>query len=133
MTFEELVVTAKKYINPKQFSPFIEGGQVASAILTEDGNVYVGICILTKCSQGTCAERNAIQNMLTHNETKIKKLVCVDKSNQVRLPCGACREYLMQLDKESKEIQILTDMNTGAYVTLKELHPGWWGEGRFDN
>ena len=43
MTWKQLYNHAKKYINEKDFSPFIHGGQVACAIETNKGNVYYGI------------------------------------------------------------------------------------------
>jgi len=133
MDFEKLILTAKQYINPRQISPFVEGGQVSSAIETERGNVYAGICILSKCSQGLCAERNAANQMLTHGESKITKLVCIDKTGAIRLPCGSCREYLMQLHADNKNMQLLTNQESGETITLGELLPSWWGEGRFDH
>ena len=132
MNFKDLVIEAKKYVGDRNVSPFIECGHAASAILTSNGNVYVGISILTRVSQGLCAERNAISNMITHGENKIEKLVCIDRNGEVRLPCGACREYLMQLDKSSGNMKILTNIENEQYVELKDLLPSWWGEGRFD-
>ena len=52
---------------------------------------------------------------------------------KVGSPCGACREYLMQLDKDSKDIVILRDRNTYETITLGELIPDWWGVERFEN
>ena len=74
--FEELYEIAKSKINPRKISPLIEAGAVSAAILTENGNVYTGVCIDTACSLGMCAERNAIANMITNGESKIVKLVC---------------------------------------------------------
>lgn len=37
--------------------------------------------------------------MLTHGESKIDKVVTVVEDGRVGAPCGACREYMMQLDK----------------------------------
>ena len=50
---------------------------------------------------------------------------------KVGSPCGACREYMMQLDKDSGEIEILLDLETQKTVKLKELIPDWWGKDRF--
>ena len=74
--FSELYEIAKNKNNPQKISPFIEYGGVSAAILTENGNVYTGVCIDTDCSLGMCAERNAIANMITNGEHKIIKLVC---------------------------------------------------------
>jgi cytidine deaminase len=79
-----------------------------------------------------CAERNAIANMITNGESRIVKLVCIMGDGRVGTPCGACRELLMQLDPESPKMEILTDAETGATVTLGALCPDWWGKGRME-
>ena len=131
-TWEELYNIAKAKLNSRTISPFITAGEVAAAILTLDGNVYTGVCIDTACTLGLCAERNAIDNMITNGESKIIKLVCVMSDGSVGSPCGACREYLMQLDKDSPNIEILTDRETLKTVLLKDLIPNWWGMSRFE-
>ena len=78
-----------------------------------------------------CAERNAIANMITNGESQIDKVVAVMRDGRVGPPCGACREYMMQLDKNSGEIEILLDLDTQKTVKLKELIPDWWGHDRF--
>ena len=122
---------ARAVQNPRTVSPFIEAGGVAAAILTKKGNVYVGVCIDTASTLGMCAERNAIANMITNGESQIDKVVAVMPSGKVGSPCGACREYMMQLDKNSGDIEILLDLETLKTVRLKELIPDWWGYDRF--
>ncbi|MBE6692930.1 MAG: cytidine deaminase [Ruminococcaceae bacterium] len=124
---------AKKVQNSRTISPFIEAGGVASAILTKAGNIYVGVCIDTASTLGMCAERNAIANMITNGEHQIDKVVAVVEDGSVGSPCGACREYMMQLDKNSGEIEILVDFETRKTVKLKELIPDWWGAKRFND
>jgi len=133
MEWKELYDLAKEKLNPRTISPFINAGGVAAAILTVSGNVFTGVCIDTACTLGMCAERNAIANMITNGESKIVKLVCVMSNGSVGSPCGACREYLMQLDCDSPNIQILVNATTEKTVLLKELVPDWWGSGRFMN
>jgi cytidine deaminase len=70
--------------------------------------------------------------MITNGASKIIKLVCVMADGSVGSPCGACREYLMQLDEHSPDIEILTDYQTNRTIKLKELIPDWWGERRFN-
>lgn len=127
----ELINKAKYVQDAREVSPFIEAGGVAAAILTEADNVYVGVSIDTSCTLGMCAERNAIANMITNGEKRIKRLVCVMRNGDLGAPCGACREYLMQLCKESPDIEILLDEKTEKVVTLGELMPDWWGTDRF--
>lgn len=90
--------------------PCIEVGSVASAVLASNGNIYVGTCIDTACTLGMCAERNAIANMLTNGESKIVKLVYDISNGGVGVPCGTCREYLMQLGENSGNMEILTNL-----------------------
>ncbi len=123
---------ARSVQNPRTISPFIDAGGVAASILTKSGNIYVGVCIDTSCSLGMCAERNAIANMITNGENRIDKVVAVMPDGRVGPPCGACREYMMQLDKDSANIEILMDLDTRRTVTLGELIPEWWGRESFD-
>lgn len=129
--WEKLYNAARKVQNARTISPFIEAGGVAAALLTKSGNIYVGVCIDTACTLGMCAERNAIANMITNGESKIDKVVAIVPNGKVGSPCGACREYMMQLDKDSGEIEILVDYESRKTVRLKELLPDWWGKERF--
>ena len=130
--WNELYNAALKVQNERTVSPFIEAGGVAAAILTKKGNIYVGVCIDTASTLGMCAERNAIANMITNGESQIDKVVAVMEDGSVGSPCGVCREYMMQLDKESGEIEILTNLKEMKTVRLKELIPDWWGRERFN-
>lgn len=128
--WEELYEKAKNVRFNKEVSGMICAGRVGAAILTKNHNIYKGVCIDTASSLGMCAERNAIANMITSGENEIVKLVCIDSKGNVGYPCGACREYLMQLSKNSKNIEILKDINTKETIKLEELIPNWWGYDR---
>ena len=125
--WEELYEKAKNIRNSRDVSGMISAGGVGAAILTKNHNIYTGVCIDTASTLGMCGERNAIANMITNGENEIVKLVCVDSRGNVGSPCGACREYMMQLSKNSKNIEILKDINTKEIVKLEELIPDWWG------
>ena len=129
--WKKLYNAARAVQNGRVISPFIEAGGVAAAILTKKGNIYVGVCIDTACTLGMCAERNAIANMITNGESEIDKVVAVMPDGSVGSPCGACREYMMQLDRNSGEIEILLDLATEKTIKLKDLVPDWWGTSRF--
>ena len=131
--WEKLYYEAVRVQNGRQISPFIDAGGVAAAILTKSGNIYVGVCIDTCSTLGVCAERNAIMNMITNGEHLIDKVVAVVPDGSVGAPCGACRELMMQLDKNSGDIEILMDLDSRRTVKLSELVPEWWGRERFEN
>lgn len=130
--WQTLYNEAKRVQNGRQLSPFIEAGGVAAAVLSKGGNIYVGVCIDTCSTLGVCAERNAIMNMITNGEHLIDKVVAVMPDGRVGAPCGACRELMMQLDKNSGDIEILMDYDSRRAVRLKELVPEWWGAERFE-
>ena len=129
--WKTLYQAAIKVQNSRAISPFIDAGGVAAAILTKQGNIYTGVCIDTASTLGMCAERNAIANMITNGESQIDKVVAVMPDGKLGSPCGACREFMMQLDPKSGDIEILLDLETERTVRLKELLPDWWGYSRF--
>lgn len=131
--WSKLYQEARRVQKERTISPFIEAGGVAAAILTKKGNIYVGVCIDTASTLGMCAERNAIANMITNGEHEIDKVVAVVEDGSVGSPCGACREYMMQLAADSGEIEILVDYESRKTVRLAELIPDWWGRERMSN
>ncbi len=128
--WDELVDIALNVRNERCISGMISAGAVGAAILTSSHHIYTGVCIDTACSLGMCAERNAIANMITNGDNDIIKLVCVDSKGEVGSPCGACREYLMQVSKNSKDMEILMDRKTKEVIQLEKLIPDWWGYDR---
>ena len=123
--WEHLYICAKKVLQPRAVLKFIEAGSVAAALMTDRGNIYTGVCIDTACSLGMCAERNAIGQMITNSEYTICKLVVIDADGGLLMPCGACRENMMQLCSEGGDIEILKDRDSCAAVGLKSLLPEW--------
>lgn len=112
---------ARAVVNPKKISEQMCSGGVGAAVITKKGNVYTGVCIDTDCSLGMCAERNALSTMITNGEFEIVMVAAVDKKGKVLPPCGACREFMMQLNN-SADIEVLVD-NKGTVILLKDLMP----------
>lgn len=138
MIWEKLYEVAKKHYHPGDLSPFFWANHVTCAIEAEDGQIFHGFCI--EGASGVlnlCAERIAAINMIVNsNQTVIKRiLVMRDKppyEGGQFLPCGACREFLLQLDIKNKECEILIDYENRKTIKLKELIPYWWGEERYE-
>lgn len=125
--WNELYNAAKKVLNPRKVSSIIEAGGVSAAIEAETGKIYVGVCVDSACSLGICAERNAIFNMITNGEYKIKKIIAINSEGKVIPPCGACRELMSQLmPSDYKKIEIMLDYEKCKIVTLGDLTPEWW-------
>ena len=126
MDWNELKDIAAATLSPRQVSEDIEVGGVAAALVTDQGNVYRGICIDTSCSMGFCAEHAAIAAMLTAGEDKVAQIVAVNWDKSVLPPCGRCREFLLQLG--NPETQVLVAEDTA--VPLKDLLPYSWQDAR---
>lgn len=126
-TWTDLYDAAMKVLNPREVSRIIEAGGVAAAVESESGNIYVGVCVDSACTLGICAERNAIFNMLTNGENKIRRVIAVSSEGKAIPPCGACREFMTQLMPDDyRDIEIMMDYDTHRVVTLGDLTPEWW-------
>lgn len=124
--WNELYKKCKEVLNGRAVLDSVDAGGVAAAILTQKGNIFTGVCIDTACSLGFCAERNAIGSMVTNGEEEITKLVCIGSHNDnIMMPCGACRELMLQLSSKNKNMQILTNLETKSTITLEELIPNY--------
>ena len=121
--FERLYKKAKRLMGKKILNKSIQYAQVGCALMTDKGNIYTGISIVAECGIGFCAEHAAIAEMLKHNESKIKKIVAVDKTGAVP-PCGRCRELIKQVSYDNLKTKVMISDN--EVVTLKELLPHYW-------
>lgn len=124
MTFDELYKRAKSVLNPRKLSEFAEAGGVGAAILTDSGQVYLGVCIDTACSMGFCAEHAAAAAMITAGENRVTKMVAVDWNGEVLPPCGRCREFISQLHPDNRTAEVLIAKD--KIVKLEELLPYDW-------
>lgn len=125
--WEEMYHAALKVQNERKVSNYIDAGGVAAAVLTTSGTIYTGVCVDTSSTLGICAERNAMFNMLTNGEQDIEKVLAIMPSGKIATPCGACREFMVQLMPNNyKNIEILLDYEHREVIQLGELTPLWW-------
>lgn len=120
--WQRLYDAAKSVINSRQLSKNMWVGDVGAAVLSSSGKIYTGVCIDTACSLGFCAERNALSTMFTQGEYEITKVCAVYLDGGVMPPCGACREFMMQMGESAKNIEVLVG-NDGETVRLGDLMP----------
>ena len=134
--WEKLYFKAKEQYHPEDVSPFVYAHHVVCALEAENGEIYTGFCI-ESCSgvMNLCAERVAALNMYVNSgQTVIKRLIAFrDQPPYGKgsgMPCGACREFLYQLNEKNENMEIMADYEKRETVTLKELLPEWWGKER---
>lgn len=135
----KLCAAAQEQYHPGDVSPFIYAHHVVCALESENGEIYTGFCI-ESCSgvMDLCAERVAALNMyLQSGQTVVKRLIAFrDRppyGGSSGMPCGACREFFLQLSDKNRNMQIMTDYDRRETVTLGELMPAWWGDERYEN
>ena len=123
----EMYNAAKAVRGERRISDYITCGEVAAAILSKSGKIYTGVCIDTCSTLGICAERNALFNMITNGEQEIARVIAVMPDGSTGAPCGACREFMVQLMPDSyKDIEIMLDYSSERIVRLGEITPEWW-------
>ena len=125
--WNRLYDAAKAVLNPRKISEWLEAGGVAAAVEAESGRIYTGVCVDSACTLGVCAERNAIFNMITNGESRIKRVIAIGWDGKAMPPCGACRELMAQLmPKDYRGIEIMLNNEKNEIVTLGALTPSWW-------
>ncbi len=121
---EELIQAAEAVLNPRSVRGRLFGN-VAAALLTAEGNRYVGVCIDTGSGTGFCAEHAAVAAMVTAGEYQIARIVAVWRDEAGRLyvlpPCGRCREFIRQVDDANMDAEVV--LGRGRSARLKDLLP----------
>ena len=124
--WQKMYEAAKKVQEFTAIGPHMEAGGVAAAVMTESGNIYTGVCVDTACGLGVCAERNALFNMITNGETRISRVLALMADGKNGAPCGACREFIVQLmEKDYRHVEVMLDYESGKVATMGELTPEW--------
>ena len=136
--WQTLYLKAKEQYHPEDVTPFVYAHHVVCALESENGEIFTGFCI-ESCSgvMDLCAERVAALNMYVNSgQTVIKRMIAFRDTAPYGggsgMPCGACREFLMQLSNENRNMEIMVDYESRQTVTLGELMPAWWGDERYE-
>lgn|SRR5574341_1928167 len=122
LTNLEMIEKAKTVLKPRELFLGNRAGDVACALLSSNGNLYLGVCIDIGSGIGFCAEHNAIAAMITAGESSISKIVAIWGDNTVLPPCGRCREFMYEIDEANLETtDVILGENTA--VKLRDLLP----------
>jgi cytidine deaminase len=122
LTNLEMIEKARTVLKPRELFLGNTAGDVACALLSSNGNLYLGVCMDISSGIGFCAEHSAIAAMITAGESGIAKIVAVWGENTVLPPCGRCRELMYEIDASNLES---TEVILGEFsaVKLKDLLP----------
>ena len=93
--------------------------KVGSAILDENKNIHIG-CNVENIAypSGSCAEEQAIGNMIVNGGRVIKEIVVIGLSDELLTPCGACRQRIREFCSKDTLIHIC-HINKGLEKSFK--------------
>ena len=97
---------------------------VGAALECADGTVYTG-CNVENASYpaGICAERTAIFHAVSEGRTDFRRIVVAGKSEDFCVPCGVCRQVMLEFCGEDFLIHMTNGPGQIVTRTLAELLP----------
>ena len=97
---------------------------VGAAILTKNGNIYLGTNIENVSYGGTvCAERVAVWKAVSEGELEMEALAVVGPGTKEAYPCALCRQVLLEF---GLDMLVISGDEQGNYMgerTLRDLVP----------
>ena len=96
---------------------------VGAALLCKDGTVFTG-CNIENAAYGAtvCAERTAIFKAVSEGHREFDTLVIAGRSDGYCVPCGTCRQVMMEFAPELTVI-CLNRKDESRKFALRELLP----------
>ncbi len=120
MIINDLIAKAKE-VSRKAYAPY-SNYKVGAALLTKSGKVFTG-CNVENSSYGltNCAERTAVFKAVSEGEMEFEELIIYADSDNLPVPCGACRQVLSEFCSNLK-ITVVSNKEQ-LETTIKELLP----------
>lgn len=112
-----------KEAQKKAYAPYSRF-RVGAAAVGSSSKVYTG-CNIENASYplSMCAERVALFKAISEGESEIKALYIIGPENEPISPCGACRQVIFELAKDSTIYLSNRDMTKVIETNSKELLP----------
>ena len=102
---------------------------VGAAALTDDGRIVSG-CNIENASYGVtlCAECSMVSDLFGTGPGKLVAFYCVDKHENVLMPCGRCRQLLFEHSAPGMQLQTISGIKTIEEVLPDAFGPRDLGE-----
>jgi len=100
----------------KSYSPY-SNFAVGAAAITTDGRIVSG-CNIENASFGVtlCAECSLVSDLLMTGGGKLIAFTCVDANSNVLMPCGRCRQLLVEHAAPGMILETISGLKTMAEV-----------------
>ncbi len=100
----------------KSYSPY-SNFAVGAAAITTDGRIVSG-CNIENASYGVtlCAECSLVSDLLMTGGGKLIAFTCVDASSNVLMPCGRCRQLLVEHAAPGMILETISGLKSMAEV-----------------
>ena len=100
----------------KSYSPY-SNFAVGAAAITTDGRVVSG-CNIENASYGLtlCAECSLVSDLLMSGGGKLIAFTCVDANSNVLMPCGRCRQLLVEHAAPGMILETISGLKSMAEV-----------------
>ena len=100
----------------KSYSPY-SNFAVGAAAITTDGRIVSG-CNIENASYGVtlCAECSLVSDLMMTGGGKLIAFTCVDANSNVLMPCGRCRQLLVEHAAPGMILETVSGLKTMAEV-----------------
>jgi len=123
MTNVDMLYSKALGIRKNAYAPY-SGFKVGAAVLTDNGNVYVGANVENVSYPcGTCAEESAIAAMIAGGDKHISDIVIVADGKNLITPCGACLQRIFEFSDEKTMVHLANLAGIQKSCHIKELLP----------
>lgn len=103
------------------YSPY-SNMKFACIVETVDGNFYEGVNVENASYGGSiCAERNAINNAVSHGERKFKSLYLMTNSSEICYPCNICKQTFLEFFDSNVIFNIMTSDGKMKVLSFEEI------------
>jgi cytidine deaminase len=112
-------------VRAKAYAPY-SGHAVGAALLAASGEIYLGVNVENAAyPTGTCAERAAVFNAVTHGERSFRAVAVATRKGGS--PCGACRQVLSEFGLDTVVIIVNENGDIVLETTVSGLLPEAFG------
>ncbi len=94
----------------------------ACLVECKNGNIYEGVNVENASFGATiCAERNAINNAISHGEREFQALYLMSDKNDILYPCNLCKQEMLEFFDKNVIFNIMNKDGDGIVLTYDEL------------